>query len=136
MECDDCDEMYSDDEATISDDCSETFEPVVCDKSVRAGSETDSSWGCSTEYFDKLNKTFGKSANVIGDIGPSEKDFFESTFDDRLLFGIITETNRYTEQNNSKNWVDVIADEMEAFIGCLIVMGIHQLPSFGTFLAR
>ncbi|XP_037042056.1 piggyBac transposable element-derived protein 4-like [Bradysia coprophila] len=45
------------------------------------------------------------------------------------MSGIVTETNRYAQQNNSKNWIDVTAEEMKAFIGCLIVMGIHQLPA-------
>lgn len=129
METDDFGEMYSDDEANMSDDCSDTLEQVVCDKSKGASGETDSTWGYDTEYFDKLNKTFDKSAGVVEDIGQSEKDFFESIFDDQVLLIIVAETNRYAKQNNSKNWVDVTADEMKAFVGCLIVMGIHQLPA-------
>ncbi len=72
-----CEEMYSDDEANMSDDCSEIDETVVCDKAAKTSNKAESSWECDTQYFDNVNKVFDKSPNVNGDIGQSEKDFFE-----------------------------------------------------------
>lgn len=113
------------DDGNMSDD---SFEDV--DEAVGVSSEEDDSiWGCNTKYFDELDKTFIKTSNVIGDIGQSEIDYFESIFDHQIMSNIVAETNRYAEQNHSKNWSDVTAQEMKAFIGCLIVMGIHQLPA-------
>lgn len=130
MEIDDIDQLCSDDEVNMSDgDCSETLQQHVCHKSKGTSSNTDSTWDCNTEYFDKLNKTFENSAGTSEDIGQTEKDFFESIFDNQVMLRIISETNRYAKQNNSKDWVDVTAEEMKAFFGTLIVMGIHQLPA-------
>lgn len=54
LDYDDGDGIYSDDEANMSDDCSEIDQPVLCDKSAGTSNEAESSWGCDTEYFDKL----------------------------------------------------------------------------------
>lgn len=91
--------------------------------------EHDQTWGTNTEHFDNMDNTFSDSANVMNGIEQSEIHFFETIFDHRILSNIVTETNRYAKQNNSKDWTDVTLIEMKAFIGCLIVMGIHQLPA-------
>ncbi|XP_053977063.1 piggyBac transposable element-derived protein 4-like [Hylaeus volcanicus] len=61
-------------------------------------------------------------------------DFFKLFFTDELLSNIIEQTNRYAnekikEKNLSKrsiwnNWVDVTVEEMSAFIGVILNMGI------------
>lgn len=112
------------DDANMSDDA---LEDVEHDEAP--GVSSTAAWCSDTKYFDNMDKTFTETPHVIGDIGPSEIDYFETIFDHRILSHIVTETNRYAQQNKSKNWSDVTADEMKAFIGCLIVMGIHQLPA-------
>lgn len=117
------DHEYEDD-GNMSDDTLDDFE-----HNEAVGDKCDTTWGCDTEHFDKLDKTFGDSPMIISDIGQSEIDCFGTIFDRQILSHLIAETNRYAKQNNSKNWNDVTLDEMKAFIGCLIVMGIHQLPA-------
>jgi len=50
----------------------------------------------------------------------------------------MNETNLYAKQNHdgrspSNNRVDTTIQEMKAFIGCLILMGIHHLPALCNF---
>lgn len=110
----------------MSDDEADSVE---CDEAVKAGSESDRTWSTDAEYFDKLDKTFSDIPTVIGDMNRSEAECFESIFDQQILSNIVTETNRYAQKNKLKNWTDVTLDEIKAFIGCLIIMGIHQLPA-------
>lgn len=118
------------DDGNMSDD---SLEDLQHNKPAKVSKGGDADWDCNTEYFDKLNKTFGDSPVIIGDIGQTEIDCFGSIFDDQVVSILVTETNRYAKQNNSKNWSDVTLQEMKAFIGCLIVMGIHQLPALKNY---
>lgn len=121
---------YSDDDAVMSDD---TYDDVEQGEATGVISEATGSWSSDTKYFDELDKTFNKTSHVIGDIGESEINYFESIFDDQIWSNIVNETNRYAKQNNSKNWSDVTVPEIKAFIGCLIAMGIHQLPALKNY---
>lgn len=114
------------DDGNMSDGSTENVEHS---KSAKDSKEGHTDWGRDTGYFDKLDKTFGDSPVIVGDIGQSEIDCFGSIFNDEVVSILVTETNRYAKQNNSKRWIDVTVNEMKAFIGCLIVMGIHQLPA-------
>lgn len=98
------------------------------DKQANNGCGANTSWHQNTEHFDKLNKNFRENP-LVGDIGETETDCFGKIFDLQVIELLVTETNRYAMQNRSKNWIDITAVEMKAFIGCLIVMGIHQLPA-------
>lgn len=127
IECDLISDNVDDDGGNMTD------EDMENDEDLGASNDADTTWGCDTEYFDKLDKTFRETSRVIGDIGPKEIDFFETIFDSQILSIIVRETNRYAEQNSPKNWIDVTTDEIKAFIVCLIVMGIHQLPALKNY---
>lgn len=99
-----------------------------CSQQTESESETNAIWSQNTKYFDELEKTF-RDSPLVGDIGQTEIECFLKIFDDSVLSTLLTETNRYAKQKRCKNWTDVTLDEMKAFIGCLIVMGIHQLPA-------
>ena len=58
--------------------------------------------------------------------GPLE--FFQNLFDDNTFAWLVQQTNLYAAQTRMKHWNDVNMDEMKAFIGLLIGMGLHQLP--------
>ena len=54
-------------------------------------------------------------------------------FTDEVWNLLVTETNRYAQANlssmpNAHKWTDVTTEEMKAFIGITILMGIIQLP--------
>ena len=51
---------------------------------------------------------------------------------------LVTETNRYAHANtssrpHSRAWNDVYVEEMKAFIGMLILLGIIKLPRLEMF---
>jgi hypothetical protein len=60
-------------------------------------------------------------------------DYFSLVFDERVWDLLVTETNRYQHQTisdpeHSRPWEDVTVEEMKAFIGILMLMGILKLP--------
>ena len=61
--------------------------------------------------------------------------FFMQIFDDSLFQHIVDQTNLYVSQMPSRSarygWYDTTVTEMKAFVGVLLLMGIHQLPSRG-----
>ncbi|KAL9977680.1 hypothetical protein ACROYT_G015112 [Oculina patagonica] len=62
-----------------------------------------------------------------------EKDVFKKFFNDEILDVIVTETNRYDPQKLEgealDKWQDVTLNEIKAFLGVCIVMGVNHLPS-------
>ena len=50
-------------------------------------------------------------------------EYFQRFFDNTLLF-ITNETNKYTQQKQIKNWSATTIDEIKAFFGILITMGV------------
>lgn len=72
---------------------------------------------------------------IIGEVGEREIDFFEMISDQSIMNTIVDETNLYAAQKQSKNWTEFAVDELKAFIGCLIIMGIHKLPNLSLGLS-
>ena len=54
-------------------------------------------------------------------------DFFELYFDDTLLDMICTETNKYAEQTNIRNWRRVYISELRLFFALIIHNGIVRM---------
>ncbi len=84
-------------------------------------------WCNDTSYFDNL-KTFFEEKPVVNVHG-KEIDIFRTLFSHDMLDHIVEETNKYAIQQQSKNWEPTTKAEIEAFIGIIILMGIHKLPS-------
>lgn len=63
----------------------------------------------------------------------SPVDFFNKFFNQDVISNLVDQTNLYAQQNRTKNWQDTVDDEVRAFIGLLIGMGVHALPSFKLF---
>ncbi|CAG5053316.1 unnamed protein product [Parnassius apollo] len=61
--------------------------------------------------------------------------YFTRFFDDDIFTHIVTQTNLYAEQNQSRNWTPVCCDEIKAFIGIIILMGLHPLTTVDLFWA-
>ena len=63
--------------------------------------------------------------------------FFMQIFDDSLFQHIVDQTNLYVSQMPSRSarygWYDTTVTEMKAFVGVLLLMGIHQLPSIADY---
>ena len=56
-------------------------------------------------------------------------DFFSWFFDEDAVQVLVSQTNLYARQNRIKNWKDTEPGEMRAFLGLLVAMGLHNLPS-------
>ena len=73
-----------------------------------------------------------------------EVDWFLQIFDEHLLRYITRCTNKYARQRRAANanehlrskWSGTTLDEIKAFIGILILFGIHWLPETQLFWAK
>ena len=58
-------------------------------------------------------------------------------FDNSLFQHVVDQTNLYVSQMPSRSacygWYDTTVSEMKAFVGVLLLMGIHQLPSIADY---
>lgn len=90
--------------------------------------DLDEEWSANTLGLDVLEHCHDKIASVVGAHGDREIDNFQMIFDNKIESKIVEETNRYASQKESKNWSDLAVDELQAFLGCLVMMGIHKLP--------
>lgn len=66
--------------------------------------------------------------------GSVEEDFFSLFINEQFYDLLAKETNKYAKYYQEKNnkiiekWFDVNAEEIKAYIGILIYMGIFDLP--------
>ena len=67
------------------------------------------------------------------------RSYFDLFFPFRLIELLVEETNRYAVQKlnqskrKSKIWKPVVTDEIYAYIGCKILMGISNLPEIDHY---
>lgn len=59
--------------------------------------------------------------------------YFELFFDVEVMDNIMIQTNKYAEQENARNWTPVTVNELKAFLGIIIQMGIHVLPTIEDY---
>lgn len=58
---------------------------------------------------------------------------FERFFPDKLILILVEQTNRYALQNNSLNWIPVTEQDIRAYLGILILMGLNPLPDMELY---
>ena len=70
----------------------------------------------------------------------SALDFFTKYFDDEVFALLVDMTNKYARQQraddperNKMKWDDVTVEEMRAYFGMCIIMGIIRLPSLNMY---
>lgn len=110
-------------------DCSERYESDV--QMEESDSEGDD-WTQNTKYLDQLQAKLPTFDNIGDPIGVDDEDldeinYFNKIWCSAIVSNVLEQTN--AKQNNAKDWVDVTVAELNAFFGCLIIMGIHRLPS-------
>jgi hypothetical protein len=54
-------------------------------------------------------------------------EIFSNIMGDYFLNVIVTESNRYAQQKNKS--LELTLEELKAFLGILIIMGLNSLPS-------
>lgn len=117
------------------------FESEECnDQMDESDSEEDNDiWNQNTKHLDKLQgqlppyDSIGAALGLDEDNDVDEIDFFNKIWDLAVISKIVEQTNLYARQKQVKNWVDVTVVELRAFFGCLIMMGIHRLPSLKCY---
>ena len=63
-------------------------------------------------------------------------DFFNVTFGNDIMELLVEQTNLYAEQNPPSaryKWYNTTISEMYLFLGIIIAMGVHRLPSFADY---
>lgn len=118
--------------------CSSSDESIGSSENEDETSEEDDTidednWTDYTKPLDEITETFDGDAEVGEKMGEKEVDFFRKLLDESIIQRIVDETNLYSNQKQSKNWVPLTCQEFTAFIGMLILMGIHQLPSLKCY---
>ncbi|XP_049772938.1 piggyBac transposable element-derived protein 4-like [Schistocerca cancellata] len=93
---------------------SPSVNPFVQDDET--GAFTDSHWDDYVTHFEELNLPL--------------------VFDPKPIvnFALICfQTNLYAKQKNSAQWRELTVQELKAFLGMIILMGIHQLPEAASY---
>lgn len=103
------------------------------DESEESEEDDDEEWTEDLSYFEQENPIFDFEASTSKNFenAKSELDYFLNLMDNDLLNLIVVETNRYAQEkpgSSSNNWINITLEELKAFIGCHILMGIHILP--------
>ena len=82
-------------------------------------------------------KQFTSSTGPTVDVPESPLDLFELFFSDDIMTEIVEETNRYAEQvmgeERYREWRKITKEELKAFFGFSILMGIDHLPSVDDY---
>ena len=124
-------ESESDEDGQL-DDNSET--------NKKGGTRTSGPKSPHLNWTNTLNfKGLEKHENLSGPkhslpVGSSEKDFFELFVTSDFYNKVAEETNKYAALSQRKagtvdnNWEDTNAEEIQAYIGILIYMGLVDLP--------
>ena len=93
------------------------------------------------ELLDIDVNTFTAQSGISIDVGhdPKANNFFTFMFGEDLFEKIFMETNRYARQKLADNeqhldrWRDVNKDEMKAYLGICVIMGINNLPKIADY---
>ena len=80
--------------------------------------------------IDSDNITVVPQESFVDGYGPLE--FFSKFFTKEVIQLLVEQTNLYAQQNKPREWEDT-TNEITAFLGLLIAMGIHGLPRFRMF---
>lgn len=77
-----------------------------------------------------------KNIAVFGNISEVPIEHFMKYYSENIFDMITEKTNHYGEKKGSRakqNWVTITKDEMEAFIGLIILIGFHKLPKIRNY---
>src|SRR6218665_190445 len=107
--------------------------------------ESESLWGDTLEHFEKLQSICSNIPVVDTSLkstdGPLQ--YFEAVFDRDLCDLIVAQTHLYRSQKLASkgrpmvsNEQSLTTEELKAWIGLLILMGIHQMPELSHYWSR
>ena len=111
------------------------------DNEGNAADAIDEQTAWSNELSDFVISQFNSQCGIKVEVPPESKSdfFFNLIFSDELIDLIVRETNRYARQklagNNTRlaKWHDVTRQELKAYFGICVVMGINNLPRLAMY---
>ena len=111
------------------------------DNEGNAADAIDEQTAWSNELSDFVISQFNSQCGIKVEVPPESKSdfFFNLIFSDELIDLIVRETNRYARQklagNNTQlaKWHDVTRQELKAYFGICVVMGINNLPRLAMY---
>lgn len=130
---DDSDSDHSFGSETDSDDNQDT-DSTLFDLDSQASDIRDSDfWTDVVEDFDVPDfvDTSGPTHQLSSDANPLL--YFLLLFPLSLVQVLVDNTNSYAAQSGAQGWTDTTIDEMKAFLGLQILMGIIQLPRYTMY---
>lgn len=84
-----------------------------------------------THYIPSFDKMAEPRSNYTHKTQPM--DVFEKFFPDSVVEIIVAQTNRYALQKNCHSWSDTSTEEIKAYLGVLIMMGLNPLPDMELY---
>lgn len=98
--------------------------------------DSDSEWCDDTSYFDTLPAIVDMEPKSLVLDSNQEIDYFLKIFDEDIFTHLVSESNKYAETKQkplSESFENITTDELKAFLGCQIIMGIHILPQLSNY---
>ena len=99
-------------------------------------------WRAGTVQPDDVPFT-GRSGLLVNVDGDTPLDYLSLMVDETMIEGLVVETNRYAEQtlrgkalsprSRFRQWVDVTAVEMRAFLGLIVGMGLIIIENMAEY---
>ena len=117
----------SDDDGTMESDsdlegrvASRTVAKLAKERALKAALKS----GCYPEY-----EGFEGPYQATDPASNNPLDYLKLLWPESLFDRLVVETNRYAHsRSRGRHWVDVNKDEIETFMGIVILMGVHRLP--------
>ena len=104
------------------------------------GDDEADDWGDSIRRFEKLKPLCTSSSEILASLNSSDKvvKYFDTFFTDELYELIVQESNKYNRQKQLAKGKTVgeevlTNEDLRAWIGLLILMGIHKLPELQNY---
>ena len=134
------DDEFSDleEEYTDEDDPNAMDDPPAAASTSRSSEEQETTWSTITKCL--LIHPFTSPVGPTQDISSSPLEVFEQFFSPDLMERIVKESNAYAKatmgDDKFDKWSKITVEELKAFLGFSLLMGINHLPSLNDYWSR
>ena len=138
------DDEFSDLEGDESDDIDgdhDAMDSAAASSSAGTSSSSEDSESTWTTTIKRLNiQPFTSPVGPTQDISSSPLEVFDLFFSPDLMERIVRESNAYAKSamgnERYEKWSKITVDELRAFLGFSVLMGINHLPSLNDYWSR
>ena len=106
---------------------------------AESGEEEDETWSDRVNNYTVQGFSGVSDIRIAIDKDAKAEEYFLQIFSEAMLDHLVVETNNYARQSLANNqrrldsWKEVSKDELKAFFGLCIVMGINRLPEISDY---